>query len=357
MHEMTHVQERIKRAGIPQKRVEELIKNELTSEINEGKIEKIPVASGKNGNILMTPPVFAEEMKQDFIDFAQESLYVQKRELSEPLKKYYEQESNFSDLVSLKETGQLDKDEEEIFNKVIELNEKYPEFQQQYESEEKALNELFNYSISQMVRYNNYTNTQIRNSEGNIIQVKELQGDELKEAEKSLVDFTKTVEANSRIVSGDQNLPNLIQYTFDNEEVLAQINGNSYLINCLNKKLEELNGKGEPEEENEIKEKIEDSKRTIEIMQEGRSLFEKRSNLTEEEFQSKIQSLIEEIQQIQIKRIPREKLMSLAFSSIISSVVPTDKKALTLEDLEEFANAGLEVHVVKELPPDTVLEQ
>ena len=113
-----------------------------------------------------------------------------------------------------------------------------PEFVAQYSSEDEALTMLAKYSASHNFRYKKFTNVKIpMNSSGGTttyLDVPELTGEKLLEAEQSLINHIPTAEGNARmqtitnqVFAGDKDFN---QYQFSPEEVLAQRNGHQFFI-------------------------------------------------------------------------------------------------------------------------------
>ncbi len=231
MHEMTHCNEALKRAGIPQYRANDIVKSELTKKIINGENSKIPLVKKT-----IKPPKMSKEMKLDFAKFANDNLYLEK-----PNKAYglnfavlYRQVFKNNNITLLNITNR------KMINELKMFIEKYPEFKEQYGNEEKALQKLINYSLSHFVRYEICTDTKFRHSN---VDVKELQGEELKEAEKSLIDYIDTFEGNA-LLSNKFDKKSTFLYQFCPEEVLAENNGYRYSIKCIEKKYKEMQQNG-----------------------------------------------------------------------------------------------------------------
>ena len=75
------------------------------------------------------------------------------------------------------------------------------------------------------------------------INVKELQGTELEEAEKSLINYIDTLEGNA-LLSNKFDKKSRFLYQFSPEEVLAENNGYKYSIRCIEKKYKEMEQNG-----------------------------------------------------------------------------------------------------------------
>ncbi len=313
MHEMTHCNERLKRAGIPQNIVNKIVQDELLSRVFKGESKYILVCGYNGKPVFMEPPVLSDEMKKDFINFAKDNLYnTSEYEPSQELKKYLTENMDFSDLISMKKTGQLNSYEERLLDGVVKLNEKYPEFKMQYKNEKQALKELFNYAFSHKVRYLTYTNRDIVNSEGKTLEVKELQGEELKDAEKSLVNFIETTEANLIYPNFDKSKENELMYTFAPEEILARINGKSYLIKCLEEKLIKLENTN-TDEVQKIKQQISDVKEELELDKKAKELkcsniklTSKYVEMNEDEAPEYIIKRLREIEALKAKKLKSE---------------------------------------------------
>ncbi|MBR6098487.1 hypothetical protein IKP85_01945 [bacterium] len=314
MHEATHCKEALLRAGIPQGRVDELITNELSRRIMHGENEEILVSGGFMGATMAKPPKIPAAMKSDFKEFAVNELYTKNKALNRDLHDFYIQlkyklrENNYT-IYKPEKYAELEKSLEPLINKLKDIMRKNPDFVRQYKSSDEALLALVEYSVSHNTRYIVFTCT-IPCRNGNprdLVHVKELFGEELTRAEKSLIDNIDTIEGNARI-GGINGLftdgKSFNQYQFSPEEVLAQRNGNQFLIDCINKKIQEMKSAGtlSPEDEAILLKVIEKAKLIIEYKTKGLTYYEKYKqalhNPKDEILASEIKQLEKELEEL-----------------------------------------------------------
>lgn len=289
MHEATHCKEALLRAGLPQERVDEIVKQELISRIKNGESEKIVKRGSLFGSEMMDPPKLPDKMKADFVEFAKENLYTR----------------NVPSDMSAKLEVMMDK---------------YPEFINQFSSREEALKVLNDYATSHNVRFGAYANVDVikrpsgygYNSE---IVKPTLTEEEIAIAEKSLVDSITTFEGNGRIggingfFAGEEGFN---QYQFSPEEVLAQKNGNKFLIKTLTSKLDAMKKAGTltPEQEAYMSGLIEKAKMVIEYKTKGLEYYkyytEMINNPSNKELAAKVEAMASELKAIKQLITPEE---------------------------------------------------
>ena len=288
MHEATHCQEALLRAGIPQERVDSIVSKELLSRMQNGEAEEILYGGSFFGSETMRPPKMSPEMKADFADFAKRVLYDKNLTLNKifgELKLYKKWKAEGLRKISQAEYDKVIKTAEPYISMVRDLIAKHPEFNKQFETPEKALETLCNYAQSHNFRYKIFTNTKI-NVNDNIflppknLDVPELSGERLVKAEQSLIDNITNTEGNARVsgingIFATENSFN--QYQFAPEEVLAQRNGNGYLIKTLTQKLKEMKEAGNLSKEDEMLMNvlINKAKATIEYKVKGLEYYRK----------------------------------------------------------------------------------
>lgn len=275
MHEATHCKEALLRAGIPQDRVNQIVKEQLISRVMNGECEKVLVKGGLFGADMMTPPKMSPQMKKDFVKFAETDLY--QNGINNDLVSYSGlagRQFSKPDPAKLAEAKQK---VQPILDKLEAMIAKNPEFASQYKNSEEALNVLAEYSVSHNVRYNIFTNVKI--NKGSIfapdyIKMPELTGEQLAQAEQSLVDNITTIEGNGR-VSGLNGMfatqGSFNQYQFSPEEVLAQKNGNNFVIEKFTAKIAEMkaNGSLTPQEEARLMKVIQKAQKVIDYKTKG----------------------------------------------------------------------------------------
>jgi hypothetical protein len=325
MHEATHCREALMRAGIPQDRVDTIVTDELINRIRNGESEKIIKGASFIGADMADPPKMSVSMRDDFIKFAKENLFNNDKKLSEALN-IYDTQANYKNSKYLgehfdpKKYAQAQKDAASVIEKLKAMITKHPDFVKQCGTEEEALNVLMEYSLSHNFRYNYFTNTKINKSifSGNLaeyVEVKPLSGDALAHAEQSLVDEIATIEGNGR-VSGIKlfgySEEEFNQYQFSPEEVLAQKNGNSYLIEKITIKMNEMKKAGTltPEQETYMTKIIEKAKVVIEYKTKGFEFYKKYTqminNPNDKKLASEVKTLKAEIDALKTKITPEE---------------------------------------------------
>lgn len=361
MHEATHCREALMRAGIPKEQVNQIVKEQLLSRIINGESEKIILKGGFMGNEMMTPPEMSAGMKSDFAQFAKENLYTSDRPYYRGLSKYssegYWLTANDKTRVFKPEAlSEAAKEMGEFYTKLKNLLVKHPEFVEQYGSEQEAMINLANYSLSHTNRYNFFIDTAIKNSKtGEILKVEELAGEELAHAKQSLINQIETAEGNSRIggIGGlfatDRSFN---QYQFSPEEVLAQRNGNSYLIRTLTQKLDALKqaGKLSAEDEAFMNMLINKAKAIIEYKNKGLEFYQKYTemiNNPEDKELAQIVKVMEEELQVLKNKISEastfefiEKVKTMVRITGVSKMFPRNEMYQLLGLLKDGEKIG-----------------
>ena len=262
MHEATHCKEALLRAGLPKEKVTQIVAEDLSNRIINGEAEQIIV----RGNVLqpdmMQAPKLPDPMKHDFVQFSKKHLFTDNQDLYTNLKKIDDAKSSIrfnQSKIDGKITGEIAEATSSIkraTTEVIQCREKispviqeleamikkYPEFASQYKSPEEALSVLEQYALSHNFRYRTLTNTQIQG-----ITPTQLTAEQVLQAEKSLRGYVDTMEGNAGIsglrgfMASDNNFNH---YQFSPEEVLAQQNGNRFLINNFKTQMEQMRASG-----------------------------------------------------------------------------------------------------------------
>lgn len=290
MHEGTHCKEALLRAGIPQDRVDAIVVDELVGRIRNGEAEEIIKGGSFLGADMAKPPKMETAMKEDFIQFAKDNLYTKDNALTSALENYdtqvvFKKSRYFGNSFELEKFEKAEKTLTPILNKLKSIIRKNPDFAKQYGSEQEALEALVEYSRAHNFRYRYFTNTKINKSilagdHADYINVEPLSGDALVRAEQSLVDDIATIEGNGR-ASGFKifgpSEQEFNQYQFSPEEVLAQKNGNNYLIEKMTAKINQLKNAGTltPEQEAYMNQVIKKAKIVIEYKTKGLEYYKK----------------------------------------------------------------------------------
>lgn len=320
MHEATHCREALLRAGIPQERVDAIVIDELIGRIRYGEAEEIIKGAGFLGADMTKPPKMSKAMSEDFIQFAKDNLYHKDSALGEIIQNLDHQYS-IRELTTfrIENLQNAEKAAQSIIDKLKTLIKKHPNFVEQYGTEQKALEALVGYSRSHNFRYNYFTNTKINRNMfagtyADYIEAKPLTGDALARAEKSLVDEIATVEGNGR-ASGKFfgcNEAEFNQYQFSPEEVLAQKNGNTYLIEKMTAKINEMRASGTltPEQEAYLTKVIEKAKIVIEYKTKGLEYYKKYTqminNPNDSELAATVKAMENELNALKAKISPDE---------------------------------------------------
>lgn len=313
MHEATHCKEALLRASIPQEQVNEIVVEELISRIMKGESEEIIIKGNLFGPDMASPPKLTEGLKKDFVEFAKNDLY-QKNDTTEALMRYYEQKTyilkKWENLIDPIKCSKAEREAAPILDKIRLLLKKNPEFVQQYNSQEEAMQALVEYSVSHNTRYRWLINRKIPG-----VTTEPIEGEELAHAIQSLRNHISTLEGNGRI-SGLNGIfmdrENFNQYQFSPEEVLAQQKGNSFLIKNLTQKLNEMrqNGTLTAEDEAFMTSLIEKAKNIIEYKTKGLEYYKKYTeminNPSDKALASTVKAMEEELKIIEAKIKPKE---------------------------------------------------
>lgn len=337
MHEATHCKEALLRAGLPQEKVNQIIADNLAARIINGESEKIIMSGGIMGPEMMDAPKLPNGMKQDFAKLARGKLYNSDNTIYANLYKLDSAKNNIKyhkDIIDscsknttvdatkkvaeatkklTQYTQEAQKYEQELAPFIKELKvimEKYPEFQKGFKSPEEALTALEQYSLSHACRYKIFTNNQIKG-----VNPKVLSPEEMKLAEASLKGYVNTIEGNSRI-GGFNGLfaseKSFNQYQFSPEEVLAQKNGNNFVIKNYKARLQEMkaNGTLNPETEAYLTAAIKKAEATIAYKTKGLEYYklytESVNNPTNSELAQKVVALENELKVLAGKLKPEE---------------------------------------------------
>ena len=321
MHEATHCKEALLRAGIPQERANQIVKEELLSRIVNGESEQIVVKGNFMGPDMMEPPKMSPKMKQDFAQFASDNLYT---ENSIPgLSDYIDNCRRLKFKYSVDNFAESKQKVQPFLDKLQKLLDKNPEFVSQYSSSEEALNTLAEYSCSHNVRYNFFRDVKINKGtkySPDYINLSELSGEQLAQAEKSLINNITTIEGNGRI-SGIGGMfasgKAFNQYQFSPEEVLAQKNGNNFLIEKLTAKLNEMkiNGNINAQEEARLTEAIRKAKAVIEYKTKGFDYYEKYTQMINNPQDAKLTETV--------------KILEAELTELKSKITPEEYKTIT----------------------------
>ena len=233
-HEATHCQNSILRARLPQEKVQEIIKEELLSRILKYDADEVVY---KNewliGAKTVKTPKMSEKMKKEFAQFALDNLYTTDSVTFRNI-------SNVTDWNTVNPDTVLG----EYIGKIKKLIQKNPDFVAQYNSEAEAVDALGKYGASHIFRYNAIN---ANSGKIDVSSLPKLTQKEEQEAISSLRGYIETLEGNCRTsgmfaIFGDSNAFN--NYQFSAEEVQAQINGNTKLIEELTEKIKQGKAKG-----------------------------------------------------------------------------------------------------------------
>ena len=285
MHEATHCKEALIRAGIPQDRVDAIVRNDLLSRLKNGESEQIIKGGSFLGADMIEPPKMSQAMKEDFAQFAIDELYKKDNNLYKIFRDYDLQTSlrkNKSSSFNLAEYQKAEEAAAPILDKLRALMAKHPDFARQYSSEQEAIEALMGYAQSHNFRYQVFTDVKINKNEKLLI--KPTNEEELAHAEQSLADYITTLEGNGR-TSGlkifGPSEAEFNQYQFSPEEVLAQKNGNSYLIEKMTAKMKAMREAGtlSAADEAYLTKIIEKAKIVIEYKTKGLEYYKKYTEL------------------------------------------------------------------------------
>ena len=297
MHEATHCKEALLRAGLPKDKINEIIIDDLSQRIINGEAEEILVKGNICGPVMMKSPKLPNNMRQDFLQFAKKYLFNNdeimtknirtqeflksqiefcERQIAEATKngnskeiaEYTSRISEYSKQLKTVETSLSP------YLKDIEtMVQKYPEYVSQYKTPEEALTAIQKYALSHKNRFEAFSNTQI---EG--ITPSKLTPQQIKLAEQSLKGQIDTIEGNAGISGFNGIFANQKQfnhYQFSPEEVLAQQNGNNFLIRNYKAQLAEMraNGTLTPEKEAFLTSQISKAEATIAYKTKGLEFY------------------------------------------------------------------------------------
>ena len=259
----------------------------LSKRIINGEAEEIIVKGGILGPEMMKSPKLPNGMRQDFLQFAKKHLFNNDKDMAAKINEYDSgkcllsfAKRNLESATKKGNTAEIAKYTEEVskyterlkaaetslspYLKELEtMMQKYPEFVRQYKTPEEALTAFQRYALSHKNRFDYFSNTQI---EG--VTPSKLTPDQIKLAEQSLKGEIDTIEGNAgisgfrRIFAGKKEFDH---YQFSPEEVLAQQNGNNFLIKNYKAQLAEMkaNGTLTPEKEAFLNSAIRKAEATI----------------------------------------------------------------------------------------------
>lgn len=357
MHEATHCKEALLRAGIPQERANQIVKEQLISRVMNGESEQVVVKGTIIGADMMTPPKMSAKMKNEFIEFAKNDLYT--GEMNSDLAVYSNVLENkvcprHTSPVNPAELVEKQQKVQPLVDKISKLIADNPDFVSQYGSEEKAVLELTRYSVSHNVRYSNFTDVKINKGSSwapDYIKVPELSGEKLAQAEQSLIDNITTIEGNGRI-SGFNGIftsnKDFNQYQFSPEEVLAQKNGNNFVIEKFADKIQKMKEAGtiNPEEEARLTTAIEKAKLVIEYKTKGLEYYkyytEMINNPNNKELTETVKNLERELNVLdkQIKNINHREIEVVTrcmkyYKDVATTAIPTSAITGMLNALAE----------------------
>lgn len=357
MHEATHCKEALLRAGIPQERANQIVKEQLISRVMNGESEQVVVKGTIIGADMMTPPKMSAKMKNEFIEFAKNDLYT--GEMNSDLAVYSNVLENkvcprHTSPVNPAELVEKQQKVQPLVDKISKLIADNPDFVSQYGSEEKAVLELTRYSVSHNVRYSNFTDVKINKGSSwapDYIKVPELSGEKLAQAEQSLIDNITTIEGNGRI-SGVNGIftsnKDFNQYQFSPEEVLAQKNGNNFVIEKFADKIQKMKEAGtiNPEEEARLTTAIEKAKLVIEYKTKGLEYYkyytEMINNPNNKELTEIVKNLERELNVLdkQIKNINHREIEVVTrcmkyYKDVATTAIPTSAITGMLNALAE----------------------
>lgn len=357
MHEATHCKEALLRAGIPQERANQIVKEQLISRVMNGESEQVVVKGTIIGADMMTPPKMSAKMKNEFIEFAKNDLYT--GEMNSDLAVYSNVLENkvcprHTSPVNPAELVEKQQKVQPLVDKISKLIADNPDFVSQYGSEEKAVLELTRYSVSHNVRYSLFSDVKINKGSSwapDYVKVPELSGEKLAEAEQSLIDNITTIEGNGRI-SGFNSIfaggKDFNQYQFSPEEVLAQKNGNNFVIEKFADKIQKMKEAGSinPNEEARLTTAIEKAKLVIEYKTKGLEYYkhytEMINNPNDKKLAEMVSALERELNVLdnQIKNIDHREIEVVTrymkyYKDVATTAIPTSAITGMLNALTE----------------------
>ena len=325
MHEATHCKEALLRAGIPKERAQEIVKNELVSRILNGESEEIIVRGGFLGPEMMKAPKLPQGMKEEFAQLAKDMCYTEDSALSSNIRDFINHtnwKAKGEEAFNPETLEQAEKALEPLFKKLHAMVDKHPQYSEMNKpsisTEDDAFTKLLKYVQSEQTRYQCFADVKINRGtsyQPNYVDVPELTGEQLAQAEKSLIDNITTIEGNGR-VAGLKGMfasnKSFNQYQFSPEEVLAQKNGNNFLIRNLTAKMNEMKAAGTltPEQEADMLKIIEKAKAIIEYKTKGLEYYEQYTkminNPSDTELAKSVKALEEELNILNEKMNPAE---------------------------------------------------
>ena len=325
MHEATHCKEALLRAGIPKERAQEIVKNELVSRILNGESEEIIVRGGLFGPEMMKAPKLPQGMKEEFAQLAKDMCYTDDSALSTNIRDYINHtkwKAEGEKAFNPETLEQAEKALEPLFKKLHAMVDKHPQYSEMNKpsisTEDDAFTKLLKYVQSEQTRYQCFADVKINRGtsyQPNYVDVPELTGEQLAQAEKSLIDNITTIEGNGRVAGLNgmfASNKSFNQYQFSPEEVLAQKNGNNFLIRNLTAKMNEMKASGTltPEQEADMLKIIEKAKAIIEYKTKGLEYYEQYTkminNPSDTELAKTVKALEEELNILNEKMNPAE---------------------------------------------------
>ena len=325
MHEATHCKEALLRAGIPKERAQEIVKNELVSRILNGESEEIIVKGGFLGPEMMKAPKLPQGMKEEYAQLAKDMCYTDDSALSTNIRDFINHtnwKAKGEKAFNPESLEQAEKALEPLFKKLHAMVDKHPQYSEMNKpsisTEDDAFTKLLKYVQSEQTRYQCFADVKINRGtsyQPNYVDVPELTGEQLAQAEKSLIDNITTIEGNGRVAGLNgmfASNKSFNQYQFSPEEVLAQKNGNSFLIRNLTAKMNEMKASGNltPEQEADMLKIIEKAKAIIEYKTKGLEYYEQYTkminNPSDTELAKTVKALEEELNILNEKMNPAE---------------------------------------------------
>ena len=218
---------------------------------------------------------------------------------------------------------------------------------------------VYNFRCSQKaashnVRYSIFTDVKINKGSSwapDYIKVQELSGEKLAEAEQSLIDNITTIEGNGRM-SGFNGIfasgKDFNQYQFSPEEVLAQKNGNNFVIEKFVDKIQKMKEAGSinPNEEARLATAIKKAKLVIEYKTKGLEYYkhytEMINNPNDKELAEMVSALERELNVLdnQIKNINHREIEVVTrymkyYKDVATTAIPTSAITGMLNALAE----------------------
>ena len=362
MHEATHCKEALLRAGIPKQRAQEIVKNELISRILNGESENIIVKGGFFGPEMMEPPKMPQAMKEEFAQLAKDMCYTEDNALSSNISEFisntrWKNAPEGKNLYNPEMLEQAERALKPLFERLHTMMDKYPEFSEMNKpslsTENDAFTKLLKYVQSEQTRYQRFADVKINRGtsyQPNYVDVPELTGEQLAQAEKSLIDNITTIEGNGRVAGLNgmfASNKSFNQYQFSPEEVLAQKNGNNFLIRNLTAKMNEMKASGTltPEQEASMLKIIEKAKAIIEYKTKGLEYYEQYTRLinnpSDKELAAAVKNLERELAILNEKMNPAEYetvtrlITKFGFQNMPSRAIPRNAIYEILSEFKE----------------------